>query len=139
MIKSLDKKINLEKKFLIAEGILVLGALIYLFFSIAPNQQSPIAGKTILDPDFVFEIADNEELLISLDESFANPMVLKKGDEIDLPPGTYYWKVRNWFRESEIQSFTIEEQGGFNIVIEKPEIPVEKKPGITTKIEGESK
>jgi len=54
-------------------------------------------------------------VLVSIDEGFTNPIILKEGDEIVLPPGDYYWKVKSQYRESEIQSFTIQSQVGLNI------------------------
>ena len=32
-----------------------------------------------------------------------------------MPPGLYYWKVRNGFRESGVQNFTIQSHVGLNI------------------------
>ncbi|MBI2044670.1 hypothetical protein HYT23_01290 [Candidatus Pacearchaeota archaeon] len=141
-----SRKTNFEKKFLLAEAILVFGALIYLFFAMAPNAISPVSGQTIFEPDFVFEIENGQEILISSTIDFANPIVLKEGSELDLLPGTYYWKVKNWLMESEIKTFTIQSNVALNLVEgEEKNIlenagnvdvnVAEKKGGITTNIE----
>ena len=88
-----EKIKQIEKKVLIAEVFLVAGIFIYLFFSTAPNQVYPLSGMTILEPDFVFEIENGEQVLISIDEEFTNPVVLGEGSDITLPPGLYFWKV----------------------------------------------
>lgn len=110
-----DKKINKEKKIIIAEAIFVAVVLVYLFFATSPNQVYPLQGMTIIEPDFNIEIENGEEVLLSVDESFANPIVLKEGSEITLPVGVYYWKVRSRFRESEVKSFTIKGHVGLDI------------------------
>lgn len=111
----MKKKISLEKKIVIAEIIFIAGVLIYLFFSTAPNQIYPLHGMTIIEPDFVFEIENGEEVLISIDENFTSPITLKEGSEIILPPGIYYWKVKSRFRESEVKSFIIKAHVGLNL------------------------
>ena len=110
-----NKKMNKEKKIIIAEAIFVAGVLVYLFFSTAPSQIYPLHGMTIIEPDFNIEVENGEEVLISIDESFENPIVLKEGSEITLPPGIYYWKVRSRFRESEINDFIIKGHVGLDI------------------------
>ncbi len=110
-----NKKTSLEKKIIIAEGIFVFGILIFLFFSTAPAQIYPLSGMTIIEPDFVFEIENSEVVVISIDENFTTPIILKEGDDVTLPPGVYYWKVRSKFRESEVKSFTIESHVGLNL------------------------
>ena len=141
-----EKKLNLEKKILLAEAVLVFGALIYLFFSMSPTAISPVSGQTIFEPDFEFEIENGEEILISSTPDFENPIVLKEGSEVDLPPGDYYWKVKNWFREGEVRTFTIQSNVGLSIfrgedkdILENSgNVDIEinkKKGGITTGIE----
>jgi hypothetical protein len=110
-----NKKINLEKKILIAEGIFVAGIFVYLFFSMSPAAVSPIAGKVVSDPDFVFEIKNGDQVMVSVDQQFTNPILLKEGADVTLPPGTYYWKVKNWLKESPVYSFTIESNVGINL------------------------
>lgn len=145
-IKMENKKLNTEKKVLLAEAILVFGALIYLFINMAPTAISPIAGQAIYEPDFVFEIGNGQEVLISKTLDFANPIVLKEGSELDLPPGTYYWKVKNWLRESEVKTFTIQSSVALNLrkgdeknILENAgnvDLNLEKKKGgITTNVE----
>ena len=91
---------NPEKKILTAEALFVLGVFVYLFFSTTPNAVSPISGQVVSDPDFIFEIENGEEILIANDEAFTNPILLKEGDDLTLPPGTYYWKVKGFLRDS---------------------------------------
>ncbi len=127
------------RKVLIAEGVLVLLAISYLIFS-ANSFSAPIVGQTIFDPDFVFEIGDGEELWISLDVEFTNPIIVKEETELNLPSGTYYWKIKSLLRESEVKTFTIEDNLNFNIGLESGEInpnsqAVDKKGGITSSIE----
>lgn len=110
-----NKFTKFERRFLIAQAILVLGALVYLYLSMSPGIISPISGQTIFDPDFVFEVENGQELLISTSPEFINPIVMTEDSELDLPPGTYYWKVKNWLRESEVNSFTIESNVGLNL------------------------
>ncbi len=108
-------KINLEKKIVIVESIFVIGVLIYLFFSTSPSAISPISGQVVSDPDFIFEIENADKVIISKDVSFSNPIILEEGQEIILPPGIYYWKVKGFLRESEINTFTIESNVGLNL------------------------
>ena len=105
------------RKILLGEGILIIGILIYLFFSTAPGQIYPLHGMTILEPDFNFEIENGEVVMISIDEDFTNPIILKENSDIFLPPGLYYWKVKGIFRESEIKNFTVQE----NVVLDLKE------------------
>ena len=114
-MKLINKKINLEKKIVIVELIFIVGVLAYLFFSTAPNQLYPIHGMTIIEPDFNIEIENGEQVLISIDENFTNPIVLDEGSEITLKPGIYYWKVKSKFRESEVKSFVIESNVALDI------------------------
>jgi hypothetical protein len=109
------KKLNKTKRILLIEGVFIIGVLIYLFFSTAPNQVYPLHGMTIIDSDFVFEIENGEEVIVSIDENFTSPIILKEGSDVTLPPGTYYWKVRSRFRESDVQSFTIQSNVGLDI------------------------
>lgn len=109
------KKINLEKKIILSEAIFVIGVLVYLFFSTTPSQIYPLQGMTIVEPNFNIEIENGEEVLISIDENFTNPIILKEDSEITLLPGVYYWKVRSRFRESEVNNFTIKTHVGLDI------------------------
>lgn len=106
---------TLTRKILIAEAVIVLGVFVYLYFSMAPEAISPISGQSILEPDFVLEIGNGEEILVSRTPDFDNPLILKEGSDVELPIGTYYWKVRNWLRESEVRTFTIESNVGLNL------------------------
>ncbi len=108
-------QIDLEKKIVIAETFLVAGIFVYLFFSMAPSAVSPIAGQVVSDPDFIFEIQNGDTIIISVDKEFTNPITLQEDSDITLPPGTYYWKVKNWLKESEIYSFTIQSNVGLNL------------------------
>lgn len=111
-----NKKLTLEKKIIIAEIILVIGILIYLFFSIIPKQIYPLNGAVIIEPNFVFEIENGQEVLLSIYEDFRDYAVLNENSEVNLAPGTYYWKVRNNFIESEMRIFTIKGNIGLRII-----------------------
>lgn len=133
---------TMTRKIMIAQAVLVLAVFVYMYFSFAPQTYAPISGQSILEPDFVFEIGNGEEVILSNNINFDNPMFLKEGSEVDLPPGKYYWKVKNWLRESEVKSFTIESNVGLDLFegIEKDRLEnsgtvdievKEKKSGIT--------
>lgn len=107
------------KLVLIFELVFVVGVFVYLFFSTAPNQLYPLSGMTISEPDFIFEIENGETIEISSDEDFTNPFVLGVGSDITLVPGTYYWKVKSNFRESDVKDFTI--QGHVSLDIKERE------------------
>jgi hypothetical protein len=106
---------NKTKMILIVEGVFLLVVISYLFFSTAPRQLYPIQGMTISEQDFSFEIENSEEVMLSTDITFENYITLKEGDKITLPPGNYFWKVKNRIRESEVNNFTIESMAGLNI------------------------
>jgi hypothetical protein len=140
------KKMSLEKKVIIAEAVVIVGVLVYLFFATTPTPSAPVLGKTIFEHDVILEVGEGEEVIISKDPAFKSPIILEGGESIDLPPGTYYWKVKNWLRESKIQSFTIQSNVGLDIFkvgnayeLENSgnvDLEVEgKKSGITTNIE----
>ncbi|MFH1326983.1 MAG: hypothetical protein ABIH59_02550 [archaeon] len=114
-MKIKNKKMSLERKVLAVEAVFVLGVLVYLFFATTPTAVSPIAGQIVSDPDFVFEIKEGSTVLISLTPEFSNPIELEEGEDITLPPGTYYWKVKGLLRDSEMQTFTIESHVGLNL------------------------
>lgn len=96
------------KKILVAEAVFVVGVFVYVFIATAPSQIYPFSGMSIIESDFAFEIENGEEVLISFDESFTEPIVLDGGSDVTFPPGIYYWKVRKGFRESEMKNFTIQ-------------------------------
>ena len=101
------KKSRHTIKILLAEAIFLVGIFVYVFISTSPSQIYPLSGMNIIDNDFEFEIKNSEEVLISLDEEFTKPIVLKENSDITLPPGLYFWKVRRGLRESEVRNFTI--------------------------------
>lgn len=106
---------KIEKKIVITEIIFIAGILVYLFFSTAPNQIYPFQGMTISEPNFNIEIENGEQVFISTDENFTNPIALGEGSEIILPPGIYYWKVKSKLRESKVKSFVIKTNVGLNL------------------------
>jgi len=103
------------KIILILEGILLFGILAFLFVYTSPKQIFPIQGMVISNQDFLFEIENSQEIILSTDIEFANALSLKEGDEITLPPGTYFWKVKGVMRESEIRNFTLESTAGLKL------------------------
>lgn len=103
------------KLILIIEGIFLIGILAFLFFSTAPKQLFPLHGMAVSNQDFLFEIENSEEVIISPDEDFVNFITLRQGEEITLPPGTYFWKVRGVLRDSKVQNFTLISEASFNL------------------------
>lgn len=92
--------------FLAVQGILLMGILSIFYFS---NQNNaPVIGQSILESDFVFEIEEGEQLLISKDFEFTDPILVERDSELQLEPGVYYWKIKSWRGESEVKSFTFE-------------------------------
>jgi len=71
-MNNLSKIKTNKKQILIFEVIFIVGILIYLFFSTAPKSIYPIQGMSILENDFVFEIENGEEVLISSEENFTH-------------------------------------------------------------------
>jgi hypothetical protein len=114
-MKTKIKKMSNTRKFLLAEAIFVLGVFVYLYFSNVPKVVSPFSGQAVSDPNFVFEIENGNEIFISNNVEFKDPMILNEGDDITLYPGTYYWKARNWLGESKVSSFTIESNVALNL------------------------
>jgi len=101
---------NRTKTILIIEGIFLIGILAFLFFYTLPKQIFPLHGMTISNQDFLFEIENSEEVVLSTDMNFTNYITLKKGDEITLPPETYFWKVKGMLKDSEVRNFTIQSE-----------------------------
>ncbi len=98
------------KIILIIEFLFIIGVLSFLFIYTLPKQIYPLHGMTISNSDFLFEIANSDEIILSPDKDFLNSMFLKEGDEIILPPGTYFWKVKGMLKDSGIKNFTIQSE-----------------------------
>ncbi|MEK6918589.1 MAG: hypothetical protein AABW73_00980 [Nanoarchaeota archaeon] len=94
------------KTILILEGIFIIGVLAYLLAS-KPVAIAPISGNVINEGDFNFKFENAKKVIISRDKEFESKIEFKKEFAINLPPGTYYWKVKGWIRESQIMNFTI--------------------------------
>ena len=103
------------KIFLLLELIVIFLALVFLFFINKPKQIYPLDGMAVSNDNFIFEIENGDQVLISNNPNFTNSIVLYENSEIILPPGKYFWKVRNNFRESEVESFIITEKVGLEI------------------------
>ena len=110
-----EKIKKMERRIIVVESILIMGILVFLFFSTVPKQLYPLNGMIVIDPDFSFEIQNADRVLVSLDREFTNPIVLREGSDLVLPPGVYYWKVKGRFRESEVKTFIIQEHIGLNL------------------------
>lgn len=110
-----NKKFSPTRKFLLAQAVFVIFVLGFVYLYNSPKAISPIAGKTISEPDFVFEIENGDTVIVSRDPDFRNPIILEEGVDVTLPPGTYYWKVDGWLRDSEVYTFTIESSVGLNL------------------------
>jgi len=109
------KKMNTSRKILLADAVFILAIFVYLFFSNLPKAVSPVSGQVISDPDLTFEIEKGDAIWISTTPDFSDPIILKENSEILLPIGEYYWKVKNWLRESEVKTFKVESNVGLNL------------------------
>ena len=126
-----------EKMILGVEALLILGAVFYIYLSSAVAN-APIIGKSILEPDLIIEIEKGETVLISPNKDFIEPIVLETDSEIQLPPGTYYYKIKNWLRESEIKSFTIESRVGLNLYERAENYELENSGNVDLEVSGKS-
>lgn len=105
----MTNKIQLSKKtktILIIEGIFIIGVIIYLA-SMKPTAIAPVSGHVISENDFSFQFENARRIIIAKSQDFENSVEFNKDFAIRLPPGTYYWKAKSWFRESETMNFTI--------------------------------
>ena len=99
----------INKKILIAEAIFIAGALAYVLFNSAPKISGPVSGY-VVEGDFGFEV-NGGSILLSSSPEFENFVKLKEGEEIELfQPGTYYWKAKRLFFESEVRNFSVNEK-----------------------------
>ena len=94
----------MNKLMIVIELILVM-SIVSLFFVSKPEAVYPTNGMVVSD-NFDFDY-DNGKVILASDKNFEN-IVDIGGEKIELLPGTYYWKVKYWFRESEIKNFTVE-------------------------------
>ena len=101
--------------FLLLELMAIFLILVILFLMSKPKQIYPWNGMTISNDNFIFEIENGDQILISNNPNFTNSIVLYENSEIILPPGKYFWKVKNKFRESEVKSFIIAERVGLEV------------------------
>lgn len=106
---------KMKTKFIIGLAIIFLvGTLIYLVYTTKPKQILPLSGMIITE-EFAFEFENADQLTISVNKDFSQQIILKKGSKIELPPGTYYWKAKGFFGESEIRNFTILSRVALNL------------------------
>jgi hypothetical protein len=103
------------KTILIIEGILSVGIIVFLVFYNFPKQIYPLHGMTVSNEDFLFEIENSEEVILSADANFTNFILLKSGEEITLPPGTYFWKVKGLIMDSRVRNFTIQSEASLSL------------------------
>ena len=94
------------KAILLFEGIFVIGVLAFLF-AMRPTAISPLSGHVISDGDFNFQFENARKIILSKNPEFDNAIEFENDFAIRLSPGTYYWKARNWMRESDVMNFTI--------------------------------
>lgn len=97
-------------KTLIFETMLVFVILLFLLLYTSPRQIYPLHGMVISNEDFLFEIENSREIELSPNADFINYISLKEGEEITLPPGTYFWKVKGVILDSKIKNFTIKSE-----------------------------
>jgi sporulation protein YlmC with PRC-barrel domain len=51
----------------------------------------------IKDIEFDIEAENAEKIILSKTRNFEEEIVLNKGDKLELLPGIYFWKVKNFF------------------------------------------
>ncbi|MBI2449438.1 hypothetical protein HYV49_04025 [Candidatus Pacearchaeota archaeon] len=99
----------INKKILIFEAVFIVGALAFVLFNSMPRINAPVSGH-VVEGDFELEI-NGGSVLISTSPLFEIFVKLKENEEIELlQPGTYYWKVKRLFFESEVRNFSIREK-----------------------------
>ncbi|MBS3074194.1 hypothetical protein J4447_01930 [Candidatus Pacearchaeota archaeon] len=100
-------KISKKAKTILAlELFFVIGVFIFIL-SMKPTAIAPVSGHVISDGDFSFDFENARSIVVSSDAEFKSRMEFSKDFAVKLPPGTYYWKAKSWFRESEARNFTI--------------------------------
>lgn len=114
MKNKIEIKTNKTKVFFVAQAVFVLAIFVYLYFSLVPKAVF-ISGNSIVEPDISFEVGPGEQIIVSRDPEFENAIILEEGADISLPPGIYYWKSKNFLRESEVKTFEIESTVGLNL------------------------
>jgi hypothetical protein len=99
----------MKKRMKIVVGIeLIVITLIFVYVLVnSPTAIGPPSGFVVRDMNFSFDFKNAEVIILATNPNFENPIILRETKEIELPPGTYYWKVKSWMRESEIKNFTI--------------------------------
>ena len=95
------------KAILAFEALLVIGILSYLVLS-KPVAIAPLSGNVIMENNFDFKFENAKKVIISRDKNFDNKIEFNKDFAINLPPGTYYWKLKGWVRETEVMNFTLQ-------------------------------
>ena len=96
-----------KTKVFIGIEVLIIVAIFSFIILNKPNLISPPSGFVIQDMNFSFDFENADQLIIATNPDFENPIILDETREIELPPGTYYWKAKGLLRESEIRDFTI--------------------------------
>lgn len=94
------------KIILIAELVVVIGIITFIL-NIKPIAVAPVSGHVISEGDFSFQFENARKVIISKDKEFKDFIEFSKDFAIKLPPGTYYWKAKNFIQESEVMNFTI--------------------------------
>lgn len=98
---------KIRKWFIMSELFLLAGFIIFLYFYSQPRLIAPSSGLIINDFDFHFEIENADKIVVARDADFKEPIIIEKGKEIIIVPGTYYWKAVSSWGSSEVRNFTI--------------------------------
>ena len=104
-----EKHKRATKIFVAVQALFAIGAFLFIYFS-GHSASAPIVGQSIFEPDLTFEVSSGEQLLISTTPDFENPMIFREGSNVQLAPGTYYWKTKSWNGESEVKTFVVKDR-----------------------------
>jgi hypothetical protein len=96
------------KIFVILEISLILIVVSYVYFTKRPAMIYPADGMLIRELNFNFEVENADEIILSKEKSFEDPIVLADSREITLPPGVYFWKAKNILGSSGVRNFSVQ-------------------------------
>ncbi len=88
--------------------------LVFIFFT--PRLVSPISGRLISESEISFEFENADYVILSRTGEFEDSLILRKGVNLYLEPGTYFWKAKSNIAESEVRNFTIQTRVSINLL-----------------------
>lgn len=126
-----------KRVIVLSELIFITGVLFYLFYYSQPKLITPSSGLVVEGFDFNFEIENADRIILSRTMDFMERVIVERGKEATLVPGTYYWKAVSFLGESEVRNFTIStslvlsliDQGGMYAIHNKGNVDVNVSDG----------